>query len=145
MHFCVAGPASCGGTSSLTTYICSSRSKCVCERMWPASVHLEQMHTQYERGRGLYALWVELSVMLAYAFLTDMHSHTGDCSLADLENVRQLIVRDLHTTLSSVQNPRSFPLSTALCSLDGCEQSPVCESISVREAIGQTTLCPQSI
>ena len=30
--------------------------------------------------RGLYTLWVELSVMLAYASLTDVDSHTGDCS-----------------------------------------------------------------
>ena len=49
---------------------------------------------------------------------------------ADLENVKQLIVTDLHITISSVQNPRSFSLSTASYSLDGCDQSPVCESIS---------------
>ena len=37
---------------------------------------------------------------------------------ADLENVKQLIVKDLHMTLSSAQNPRSFSLSTASHSLD---------------------------
>ena len=42
--------------------------------------HLERMRAPYGRGRGLYTLWVELSVMLAYASLTDVDSHTGDCS-----------------------------------------------------------------
>ena len=53
MHFCVPGLTGCGGTSFLTTYLCSSRSKFVCQRMWPGPVvvcHLEQMRALYESG-----------------------------------------------------------------------------------------------
>ena len=38
--------------------------------------HLERMVAQHGRGRDLHTLWVELSVMLAYASLTDVDSHT---------------------------------------------------------------------
>ena len=80
--------------------------------------------------------------MLAYASLYRYTFTCWELLAADLENVKQLIVRDLHV---SVQNPRPFSLSTVSYSLDGLEQSPVCESIIVREAIDQAMLHPQRI
>ena len=66
MHFCVAGLTSCGGT-----ILCSSRSKFVCQRMWPGplfAIWNKCVHCM-RVARGVYTLWVELSVILAYGLI----------------------------------------------------------------------------
>ena len=81
MHICVSGLASCGGSGLLTTCLCSRRVVDVCQRMWSGPVVVaiwnECVHSM--RGGVVYTLcgW---SVVRPMASLTDVDSHTGDCS-----------------------------------------------------------------
>ena len=64
MHFCVTGLVSCGGSGFLFVVVEVWMSENVARTC--RLFDLERMRAQYERGRGLYALWVERC--LAYGF-----------------------------------------------------------------------------